>query len=281
MADKSKIEWTDATWNPIVGCSVLSPGCKHCYAMRDAWRIQHNPRTSHYDGLTERKNGGPPVWTGHVRLVPQVLEKPLSWQKPRRVFVNSMGDVFHEDVPFEWIDMVFAVMASAPRHQFQLLTKRADRMHYYMASRRRSVSYWEKQARMLGYTFNSDGIALLPFPPPNIWLGVSVEDKKRKDRIDALRTTPAAVRFLSLEPLLEGLGDLDLKGIHWVIVGGESGPRARPMRPVWARLIRDQCAAAGVPFHFKQWGNWLDGQNVGKKRAGRLLDGVEHNGMPS
>lgn len=238
MSGSSSIEWTDATWNPVAGCSVLSPGCTNCYAMRMAARLEAMGQEK-YSGLT-RKSGRRYVWTGAVRLDEASLRVPASWAKPRRVFVNSMSDLFHEDVPDEFIGAVFAVMAATPRHTFQVLTKRAERLAQ---------------------------IAPKLIWAPNIWMGVSVESEEFASRIDHLRETGAAVRFLSLEPLLGALPALDLRGIHWVIAGGESGPGSRAVEPGWVREIRDRCVADGVPFHFKQWGG------VVKSRTGRQLDG--------
>ncbi|HEV2552748.1 MAG TPA: phage Gp37/Gp68 family protein [Bosea sp. (in: a-proteobacteria)] len=338
MADRTGIEWTDASWNPVVGCSLVSPGCTNCYAMGQAARIvrcsEGLGRASTYDGTVETVKGKP-VWTGKVALASEAtLTQPLRWKRPRRIFVNSMGDIFHEDVPDEWIDRVFAVMALAPQHTFQILTKRAARMRGYfekvrheggicdsmsiiwqraveIATERDLMAHYQPQLRVL----------------PNVWLGVSAEDQRRADeRIPDLLATPAAIRFVSAEPLL---GPIDfgnrqdglpsnawltwLDDLDWTIVGGESGPNARPMHPDWARSIRDQCAAAGTAFFFKQWGEWSphtaaleddDGGirtsprggvnwqaekpggafgvfRVGKARAGRLLDGVAHDAMPS
>jgi len=233
MSEKSTIEWTDATWNPVRGCSKISPGCKHCYAETFAERFRGVPGHPYEQGFD-------------VRMVPEKLDEPLRWRTPRRVFVNSMSDLFHASIPFEYIDRVFATMRLAERHTFQVLTKRADRMKEYVDSaRRRSMV---------------DGLEVVPGRPitwerahANVWQGVSVEDRKYGlPRIAHLRETPAAVRFLSVEPLLEDLGALDLRGIHWVIVGGESGAGARPMKAEWVRSIREQCAAAGVAFFFKQ-----------------------------
>lgn len=264
MADHTHIEWTDATWNPITGCSVVSAGCKHCYAMKLAGtRLQHHPSRA---GLTTDTKAGP-VWNGQVRLNEEWLDQPLRWRRPRRIFVCAHGDLFHESVPHEWIDRVFAVMAQAPHHTFQVLTKRPERMRAYLAQAemevRDSLKY-EPAAETLSW------------PLPNVWLGVSVEDQAAADeRIPLLLQTPAAVRWVSAEPLL---GPVDLSetldeegyesggpqgwvqtrphGIDWVVAGGESGTGARPMHPDWARSLRDQCAAAGVPFLFKQWGAW-------------------------
>lgn len=239
MADKSAIEWTDATWNPITGCTKISAGCDNCYAARFAERWRGTP--------------GHPFERGFdLTLRPERLPQPLRWKRPRRIFVNSMSDLFHRDVPTDFIDKVFATMERAHWHQYQVLTKRPEIMQRHMERRYRVVDY----------------------APPHVWLGVSVEDAKVKRRIDVLRMTPARVRFLSIEPLIGPLGDLNLAGIHWVIVGGESGPGARPMHPDWVREIRDQCIAANVPFFFKQWGG------IRPKAGGRELDGYEWSDMP-
>ncbi|TIV64025.1 MAG: phage Gp37/Gp68 family protein [Mesorhizobium sp.] len=383
MADKSPIEWTDATWNPIVGCSILSPGCTRCYAMRMAARIEAMGGAKHYAGTTKKVNGNA-VWTGRLALAPErILLEPLRWQRPRRIFVNSMGDLFHEDVPDEWIDRVFAVMALAPQHTFQVLTKRAKRMREYMNERWQPAPAhrmaWpggdvidipaettgedrEDQVRAACEPFleklglvdtdnddlwTEDGNAKAmtwTWPLSNVWLGVSAERQQEADeRIPELLATPAAIRFVSAEPLL---GPIDFtsictghyfidalrgfkyhdapEGVHsateqcakldQVIVGGESGHDARPMHPQWPRWIRNDCASAGAAFFFKQWGAWApatdgsreiarvlpDGRvrewetgegrlvhldmvamsRLGKKAAGRMLDGIEHNAMP-
>lgn len=376
MADKSKIEWTDATWNPLRGCSRVSEGCRHCYAEGVAARFS-GPGMP-YEGLAkwvEVRTGSPkrlgaggeaageqsawakrePRWTGKVAFSgDDVLTQPLRWKKPRKIFVNSMSDLFHESVPDEWIDRIFAVMALSPQHTFQVLTKRPERMKAYMLerwqpapaqridfglgdaldvpaetvgeSRRDQVArecedlirqfklddterddLWDEQERLK--------IMQWAWPLPNVWLGTSVEDQVTADtRIPYLLQTPAAVRFISAEPLL---GPVDLgeiipdpisfnaihgleRTLNWVIAGGESGPGARPMHPGWVLSLRDQCASAGVPFFFKQWGEHEADQigpedsrsvdyppghviyrRVGKHRAGRLLDGVEHNGFPA
>lgn len=371
MAEHSSIEWTDATWNPITGCSVVSPGCKNCYAMKLAGtRLRHNPSRA---GLTTDSKAGP-VWNGQVRLNEEWLTQPIRWRRPRRIFVCAHSDLFHEAVPDEWIDRVFAVMALAPHHTFQVLTKRAERMRQYLSrpGLRETIEDAAYETEAQFYPTPEE----MTLPLPNVWLGVSVEDQKRADeRIPDLLATPAAVRFISAEPLL---GPVDLQNIDygeretcslgrrrferdaltpwmtsipashgckpseketapqisrsghttigWVIVGGESGPGARPMHLDWARSLRDQCAAAGVPFFFKQVGEWAwptddqhhadyvaacngkgawphdtlmaaDGtilpgdamkigsraciRRIGKKAAGRLLDGVEHNDMPT
>jgi three-Cys-motif partner protein len=235
MGDKSAIEWTDATWNPVTGCTKVSPGCKHCYAERLATRLQSlgNPRY---------RNGF------DVTLHPDQLTLPLRWRQPRRIFVNSMSDLFHESVPEEFIQQVFEVMVKAPWHIFQILTKRAQRL--------------------------ADLAPRVPWPP-NVWQGVSVENAHYTWRIDHLRKVPAIVRFLSIEPLLGPIKTLPLESIHWVIVGGESGPQHRPVDPAWVRGIRDQCVAAGIPFFFKQWGG------LTAKSRGRLLDGREWSEVPS
>lgn len=298
MSDKTGIEWTEATWNPVTGCTKTSPGCKHCYAEREWGRLSANPKSIYFGReFTD------------VQCHPDRLWKnsPGTWTKPRKVFVCSMSDLFHEAVPFGFIDEVFEVINCSPDHQFQILTKRPERM-------------LECFTRPDAWQAGMD----------HVWLGVSIEDRKHGlPRLDILRKVPAEVRFLSIEPLLEDLGAIDLNGIHWVIVGGESGTKARPMHPAWVRSIRDQCVAADVPFLFKQWGEWVprsscyhtfedgkscadldpgavkwpcirlteggyDGRNLanvdggcdaymqrtGKKMAGRLLDGVLHDGYP-
>ncbi len=266
MADNSAIEWTDATWNPVRGCTKVSPGCKHCYAETFAERFRGVPGHPYEQGFD-------------LRLVPDKLEDPIRWQRPRRIFVNSMSDLFQEGIPAEFVDRVWAAMLLSPQHFFQVLTKRAERMRAY-------VDDPELYARVLvaadGYRGPRPQLCRVgvsdpqTFPAKWLWLGVSVEDRKYGlPRIDELRRTPARVRFLSVEPLLEALGPLDLSGIHWVIVGGESGPGARPMSPEWVTDIRDQCLAQRVPFFFKQWGGRL------KKTTGRLLEGREWSEMPT
>lgn len=357
MAEKSNIEWTDATWNPVLGCDKISPGCKGCYAIRTAWRLQHNPNpkvAKAFEGLTVIQ-GGQPNWTGRVNFIPERLKEPLRWKKSHRIFVNSQSDLFHDGVSEEQIDQVFAVMGLARQHTFQILTKRPARMLEQLLRLSRNIAPLEKAARAIGYTFKFGGVdgqqhSLLPFPLPNVWLGVSVENQQYADeRIPLLLQTPAAVRWISAEPLLGPINFLQTihptagsanilsglyKGgdgnnyctdriINWVVAGGESGPGARPMHPDWARSLRDQCKAAGVPFLFKQHGEWvpladredlgewydskaahvarvaLDGTRgnnvsltreqlqgaavmgkVGKKTAGRKLDGAEHSEYP-
>jgi protein gp37 len=281
MSDRSAIEWTDATWNPVTGCSVVSPGCTNCYAMKLAGtRLQHHPSRA---GLTTNTKTGP-VWTGDVRFNKEWLEQPLQWKRRRMIFVCAHGDLFHEEVIDHWIDEIFSVMAASPQHRFQVLTKRSARMRAYMTKRVRPSL-------------------------PNVWIGVSAEDQKRADaRIPDLLATPAAVRFVSLEPLINSISlwnndkgvwrgpgiiksggvtpstvhgpaegyDDSQPGLDWVIVGGESGPGARAMHPDWARSLRDECAAADVPFFFKQWGAWLpweqDQLPCWRSQNGQLVD---------
>lgn len=361
MADNTKIEWADATLNYVNGCSVHSPGCTNCYAMRLAGtRLKHHPSRA---GLTTDTKAGP-VWTGVVRENPAALEQALRWKKPRAIFWNAHGDLFHENVPWEWIARNIAACILTPQHRHMILTKRSDRMRAWfdtLSTEGGSDDFCEVielMAESLGREVDGADWTL---PIPNLWLGVSVEDQRRADeRIPDLLGTPAAIRFISAEPLLgpvDMLSYFDPTGaccggepeyrcencpsdapwrysesssdgqwafdprLDWVIVGGESGPGARPMHPDWARSLRDQCEAAGVAFHFKQWGEWmpteylegegesfgnrfLDGSGrwaenfngpwltagpsagfesyyrVGKTRAGRLLDGVEHDGVP-
>lgn len=234
MAQNSSIEWTEATWNPVTGCSKISAGCKNCYAERMTKRLQAMQSPNYANGF-------------RVTVHPHVLNIPLRWRQGRTIFVNSMSDLFHKDVPTDFIRKVFEVMCNAPQHRFQVLTKRSGRLRQLSPQ--------------------------LPWPD-NIWMGVTVENDQTRSRIDDLRKTNAAVKFLSLEPLLSALPDLDLTGIDWVILGGESGPGARPLRLEWATDIRDQCQAAHTPFFFKQWGG------VNKKLAGRTLQGEIWNEMP-
>lgn len=344
MADNTKIEWTDATWNVITGCSVISPGCTNCYAMRLAGtRLRNIPSRA---GLTRDSKAGP-VWNGSIRFNEEWLDQPLQWRRPRMIFVCAHGDLFADGVTDAMLDRVFAVMALAPQHTFQVLTKRPERMRAYASRAAGRIA--DTIIRMRRQRGDAD-MVLVPlahvtpgrawWPLPNVWLGVSVEDQTRADeRIPVLLDTPAAVRWISAEPLLgkidftaidaendRGFGEVDaLKGIayagaavkatarlDWIVAGGESGHGARPMHPDWARGIRDQCAAAGTAFHFKQWGGWLheshdangewdwsDAEDRGilhywrddpemvttsmplpKKAAGRLLDGVTHDAFP-
>lgn len=245
MADTS-IEWTDATWNPVAGCSILSPGCTNCYAMRMAARLEAMS-VEKYVGLT-RKSGNRHVWTGRVTLDRNALEVPLRWRKPRMIFVNSMSDLFQEAVPPSFIGEVWEKMAAAKQHTFQVLTKRAERM--------------------------AEIANTLPVLP-NVWLGVSVENGEQIFRLDHLRKTKAAVRFVSFEPLLGPVVGANLSDIHWAIVGGESGPRARPMKQAWVRDIRTLCRRAGTAFFFKQWGG------TNKARTGRILDGKVWDEFPA
>ena len=239
MSASSKIEWTDATWSPVRGCSKVSPGCKHCYAETFAERFR---------GV----KGHPFEFGFDLRLVPGKLGDPIRWSTPRKIFVNSMSDLFHEDVPDDYVEAVCRVMLAANWHTYQILTKRAERMTSLLRSRLRKAA-----------------------DAPHIWWGVSVENRKHGlPRVDLLREAAPEVAFLSIEPLIEDLGDFDLTGIHWAIVGGESGPGARPIRREWVRSIRSQCRAARVPFFFKQWGG------VRKARTGRELDGKTYDEFP-
>lgn len=343
MSDHSKIEWTDATWNPVRGCSRVSEGCRRCYAERMAGRFSGPGLWA--EGIVNDTPAGP-RWNGNVYLVLDKLDQPLRWTRPRRVFVNSMSDLFHENLDDRAIAAVFGVMAAAPQHTFQVLTKRPERMRDWfrwvgemlvpssgVASGPRlgaSWSAWCAGVQLPGFPDipGWEVAGMGQWPLPNVWLGVSVEDQATaNERIPLLLDTPAAVRFVSAEPLL---GPVDLepflqfppfhdnykmtmgtdewRGLDWVIVGGESGPGARPMHPDWARSLRDQCAAADVAFFMKQWGRWApwDDDNwslpagcddvvadesayrlggvsflgVGKRAAGRLLDGREHNAFP-
>lgn len=359
MSDGTKIEWTDATVNAINGCTVVSPGCTNCYAMRLAGtRMKDHPTRK---GLTQDSKAGP-VWNGEVRLNKLAVIAPLGWQRRRRIFWNAHGDTFHPSVPDWWIDHCFAVMASTQQHIHQVLTKRSDRMRTYLADPATPERIGRIQAEIDPSATSYDRLDLDGiWPLANVWMGVSVEDQTRAHaRIPDLMAAPAAIRWLSCEPLLGplDLGQLQdglpanawltwLDGLDWVVVGGESGPGARPMHNAWAELIRDQCAATNVPFFFKQWGDWapvcamsdvdsdslyhkprhadasrrckvdqlvmqesgrvfpLDqwsrcsGENpatgdfaflagtramhfmrIGKRSAGRLLDGIQHDGMP-
>ncbi|MHC4556399.1 MAG: DUF5131 family protein [Planctomycetota bacterium] len=234
MAQKSKIEWTESTWNPVTGCTKISDGCKNCYAERMALRLKAAGSPNYANGF-------------HVTLHEHALEIPLRWKRPRAIFVNSMSDLFHKNVPFDFILKVFDVMGRASQHRFQILTKRSGRLKQLS-----SKLTW----------------------PENVWMGVTVENANCTFRIDDLRQTDAAIKFISFEPLLGSIPDINLKGIDWVIVGGESGPKARPMNSQWAIEIRNQCLDADVPFFFKQWGG------VNKKKAGRALDGCIWDQIP-
>lgn len=243
MTKKTKIEWTEQTWNPTTGCTKISPGCKHCYAEVMARRLQAMGARGYENGF-------------ELSILPERLAEPLKRRKPTTYFVNSMSDLFHKAVPFEFIDQVFEVIRQTQQHTYQILTKRSGRMRQYFSSRT---------------------------VPENAWLGVSVENKQYGLlRIDDLRNIKAGTRFLSVEPLLEDVGEIDLRGIHWVIVGGESGPMARPMKSEWVESIKDQCEQEGVAFFFKQWGGWgADGKRRPKKNNGRLFAGKTWDGMPS
>jgi protein gp37 len=230
----STIEWTEATWNPVTGCSKVSAGCLHCYAERMAARLQAMGQNNYRNGFA-------------VTCHPQMLDLPKRWKKPRLIFVNSMGDLFHEQVPMEFVQQCFAVMSDTPQHTYQLLTKRSERL--------------AELADALAWS-------------ANLWMGVTVESQAEVKRIADLRRVPAAIRFLSIEPLLGPIEALDLSGIHWVIVGGESGPKSRPMKEEWVMAIRDRCLQEGVPFFFKQWGG------VRKKATGRMLEGRTWDAMP-
>ncbi len=368
----SKIEWTERSWNPIIGCAIVSPGCTNCYAMRMAHRLGQNPMTPAYADLTRVVNDKP-VWTGEVRLAGHdAITAPMKRRTPTIWFVNSMSDLFADGMEDSWIDAVFAVMALTPQHTYQVLTKRPERMQDYVRGitlERLSKAFAPGALRMSrNDVYRAFGLAekfsydppTPRLPLPNVWLGVSAEDQRRaNERIPILLDTPAQTRFVSIEPMLgqislvsdlggiqwmggqRGCGGMHVgtgapgcprtphhhhdarcrPGLDWVIVGGESGPGARPMHPDWARLLRNECSAAGVPFFFKQWGEWaahidrdvddddwradygrmetgrycwlnLAGRTgfhgdrfhvmrrVGKKAAGRLLDGVLHDGMP-
>lgn len=340
MSAHTHIEWTDATWNIITGCSVVSAGCKHCYAMKLAGtRLQHHPSRA---GLTVETSAGP-VWNGQVRFNEQWLKQPLEWRRSRLIFPCAHGDLFHESVPFEWIDQVVAVMAVANWHTYQVLTKRAASMAAYFSDPAtlgrilQILAKWRETTVRCELEQVDDGLP--GFSLPNVWLGVSAENQQTADeRIPHLLKMPAARRWVSLEPLL---GPIDLtsirrepcdyghahkmldsltgegvvagsdgneeyvrrtryypRGLDWVVVGGESGTSSRPAHPAWFRSLRDQCNSVGVPFLFKQWGDWVsvsevagagrhhtfpDGarvRHVGKRRAGRRLDGALHDGYP-
>lgn len=234
MSDKSPIEWTEATWNPVTGCTPISTGCKNCYAMRMAKRLKAMGNPHYANGFD-------------LTLHPDMIDKPLQWKKPRLIFVNSMSDLFHEEVPFHFIEAIFSTMKKASWHTFQVLTKRAENL-----STLASHLNW----------------------PPNVWMGVTVESHEFVSRIDHLRYIPAAIRFLSLEPLLSPISNINLQNIDWVIVGGESGPGSRPIEVSWVESIHEQCTMANVPFFFKQWGG------INKKKNGRLLHGKIYSELP-
>lgn len=244
MAGLSDIEWTDATWNPVTGCSMASPGCTNCYAMRMAARLEAMGQVN-YAGTT-RKSGKRYVWTGQVNLVENALEVPLNWKKPRRIFVNSMSDLFQEPVPIPFIRRVWSVMARTPHHTYQILTKRPGRMARVLSDSRFKVL-------------------------PNVWLGTSIESKTYLKRADDLRSVPAAVRFISFEPLIAGVGMPDLTDIDWAIVGGESGLRSRPIEQRWVSDIERACRRHGTAFFFKQWGG-RNKKSTGREFRGRTWD---------
>lgn len=244
MAGPTEIEWTDATWNPISGCVMISPGCTNCYAMRMAARLQAMRHPAYVRAT--RKSGGRPVWTGKIHLIEKALSTPLSWRKPRKIFVNSMSDLFQDGIPIEFIARVWEIMEKAHWHTYQILTKRPENMLD---------------------VFEALGRAALP----NVWLGTSVESERYKGRIRQLQRIPAYVRFVSFEPLIGSIGKLSLSGIHWAIVGGESGPRARPMKAKWVEEIRRQCEDEQVKFFFKQWGG-TNKKATGRKYRGRTWD---------
>lgn len=303
MADKSAIEWLrdpsgrqGATWNPVVGCSLVSAGCTNCYAMLQAHDLVRRFGSPKYAGLTHQVNGNP-VWTGTVRIDEASILQPLRWTRPRKIFTNSMSDLFHEALTDADIDRILAVMMLAPQHIYLTLTKRDDRMQAYLSDPNRPAALRQAIAAALpriaetlpglrpklAQTINA-ALPHNPWPAPHLWWGASVENRRALPRLEALRATPAAVRFASAEPLLEDLGQVDLSGIDLVITGGESGPRARPTSLAAIRSLRDQSIAAGTAFHFKQWGAFApqddatapDGTimvKVGKRAAGRLLDG--------
>ena len=304
MGDGTAIEWTDATWNPIIGCSRTSPGCDNCYAIG----VVHRQMSPQHVGLTVKPDGGRADWTGEVRPAPQVLSQPLRWKRPRRIFVNSLSDLFHADLPDDEVARVFAVMALAPQHTFQVLTKRSKRMRDLL-----SDGGWRERVHLLAAL--NGGTERLTWPLPNVWLGVSIENDSYAFRADHLRATTAAIRWISAEPLLGPLPSVDLAGIGWLVAGGESGAGARPMDPAWVRDLRDRCATSETAFLFKQWGAWApdgagvtaagrpwkspDGKaavligapdmfqmrqimrRVGKKAAGRELDGRTWDQYPT
>lgn len=252
---ETQIEWTDSTWNPVAGCSIMSAGCTNCYAMQMARRLEAMG-VEKYNGLT-RKSGKRTVWSGVVREDHNSLDIPRQWSKPKKIFVNSMSDLFHEEVSDRFISDVWAVMRDTPRHSYQILTKRPDRMAAFLS-------------RMEGDVL------------PNVWLGTSVENEAVAERIQNLRETPAAIRFISFEPLIGSVGDVDLSDIHWAIVGGESGSSARPIREEWIDEIHDICRVYGTAFFFKQWGTWgADNKKRSKKANGRKYRGRTWDEMPA
>jgi protein gp37 len=254
MAD-TQIEWTDSTWNPVAGCTIMSAGCRNCYAMQMARRLEAMG-VDKYKGLT-RKSGARTIWKGVVREDESALDIPLRWRKARKIFVNSMSDLFHNKVSDEFILKVWNVMRETPHHHYQILTKRPDRMAAFVTKKAKVVL-------------------------PNVWLGTSVEDAEVASRIDDLRKVPAAIRFISFEPLIGSVGEADLSHIDWAIVGGESGQSARPIREEWIDEIYDLCEAHGSKFFFKQWGTWgKDNKRRSKKANGRVYRGQTWDDMPN
>jgi protein gp37 len=252
---ETQIEWTDATWNPVAGCSIVSPGCTNCYAMEMARRLDAMGMEK-YSGLT-RRSGKRTVWTGFVREDRSALQIPLRWKRPKKIFVNSMSDLFHETVSNRFIADVWTVMRMTPQHHYQILTKRPERMAQVVRSQIAEVL-------------------------PNVWLGTSIENQEYVGRIAALRCVPSAIRFISFEPLIGPVGTLDLTNIHWAIVGGESGKGARPIKEAWVDEIYDQCLTYETAFFFKQWGAWgKDNKRRSKKANGRLYRGQTWDDMPS
>lgn len=298
----TKINWTDETWNVVVGCTKCSPGCDNCYAERMA-RRQIGMGTAKYKDTINILEPPNFEWSGIVNCDEKSLDIPLHWRKPREIFVCSMSDLFHPKVPFEFIHKVFTITQKAYWHKYQILTKRAKRLLEFSQTCIKHDKYGQAIQPSEGKYYHN----YFAWPHENIWLGVTVCTPDEKPKIDILRQIPAAVKFISFEPLFRDMGEINLEGIDWVIVGGESGPKARPMHPDWVRSIRDQCQATGVPFFFKQWGEWLSGTDkyalkintyqgyypkrvtriknttfyrVSKKKAGCLLDGREHNEYP-
>lgn len=250
----SQIEWTDATWNPVVGCSMVSAGCTHCYAMVMAKRLEAM-HVEKYKGLT-KKSGDRVVWNGVVRIDKNILNTPYTWKKPKKIFVNSMSDLFHDSVDDDFIIQVWNVMRETPQHNYQVLTKRPERMESLI---------------------NSLGME----PLPNVWVGTTIEDRDAVNRVNYLRRTRAAVHFISFEPLIGDVGDINLKGIDWAIVGGESGKFARPIKESWIDGIHKQCIKNGTAFFFKQWGTWgKDNKRRSKKANGRIYRGKIWDEMP-
>lgn len=261
MGDRTGIEWTDATWNPLVGCEWASPGCDNCYAARDAaGRLSGNPI---YQGLAIRRPGAAPRFTGEIRTIPERLDQPARWRRPRRVFVNSVSDLFHPKVPTEFQVRVWAMMGATPRHTFQVLTKRPKVLRARLSDPAFQSAVRDEMRRLVTVAGSvplddvfAGSVFRASWPFPNVWVGTSIESGTYAWRADALRETPAAIRWISAEPLIGSLSGLDLTGIDWLVAGGESGSQARPCHPGWVREIRDRCVDAAVPFLMKQWGEW-------------------------